>query len=93
MKDKPYLITVTTTDGDHEHRHFAVIRAADQQSAEERAEASIEVDDYKMDTADSPWGYGDCMTATELNSVLKLSEAEASSLHTLGIAHGADENI
>lgn len=89
-KQEPYLITVTMVDGEHEHRHHAVIRAANQQEAEERATASVTLDASEMDTEDSPWAFGDGMTATKLEHVLKLSEAEASSLHTLGIAYEMD---
>lgn len=86
MKDK-YLITVTTLDGDHESRSYGIVEADSQEHADEQAAATIRHDDSGMDTVDSYWSYRDGMTRTELYSVLHISKAEASSLHTLGIAH------
>ena len=82
-----YLITAVMQDGDHEHRHFAIVRATNPFEAATKAAKSMPRDKDGLDKRNSKWGFGDNMTSTLLHGIKPLAENQAELLQNLGVAH------
>ena len=87
MRTKPYLVTATIQDGNHEHRAYAIIFGNNEADAHKRAYKTAPTDCCGLDNRNSKWGWGDNTTATRIRSIKPLTKEQNEVLQTLGVAH------
>lgn len=92
IRDKPWLLSVTIVDGEHEHSGYVIIYAPHEPRARTMALTEIlKYDSSGFDAEDSYFGYGDGLTITKFRGVQRLTTAEVIILQRLGIAYPAVE--
>ena len=85
---KIFLLEAITIDGEHEHRGYCLIRAANSEAAEKLADIQLfQKDDCGLDGDGAYLGFGDNLTASRLAAVKEVNEQEAHALSRLGVAH------
>jgi hypothetical protein len=92
---KYYLVDVVISDGDHEHRDYAVVKAVSEDRAEARVKKVVDAENDLFDNLneygdddsavqDVSWfGYGDGTTIMHIDRVREINKTQAKVLKDL----------
>jgi hypothetical protein len=83
-KKKPYLITVSVIDGEHESLQHATYWASTEKEARKWAESQC-AKYPDLDSRDSYFAYADELTATKLSGLQEITIQEAKLLSRLSV--------